>query len=446
MRCGAVVRVLRRVCVGHGWPRDSVTHQASGTLTACGVAGGHYNAPSGHSAVLSLHGAGLLPRASSASASPERSPTPVQRVNSGARPPSPHGVGLSPRSAAGWAHDSGPEVIHHDLLRVGGDTDGMPATAVDFVDTDSGRAASALASTAGDGGETFRNTAHSMSRSSSPALGEAPRGPLPVAVVHNHVPLPPAADYRGFVSEPGRPGLTSYMTAFPAPEGNAGGSSDVGIGMLGQSSMLPGEGPLPGHGNVGVPGSGSPLGGPAVGNPALRGPSRGLTPRAAAPSQDSLLHSDGGGDSISREIDVEEDEGAGLTQDLGPGPAYMYMHAVRDNGLGEPVAGGWPSIASTVSPLDTAAAGGGPSIASTITPAQSRDGASASRTQDTDDHFSLPVIGAAAWANRGMVSGRGASPGFLAILDDELQQRGEAATQDEAPRPEQLDSHERERR
>lgn len=419
-------------------------------MRAGGVAGGHYNAPSGHSAVPSLHGTGLLPRASSASASPDRSPTPVQRVNSGARPPSPRGAGLSPRSPPAWAHDSGPEVFHHDLLRAGGDTDVMTAAAVDFVDTDSGRAASALASTAGDGGDTFRNTTHSVSRSSSPALGEPLRAPAPstAAVLHSHVLAPPAADYRGFVTEPGRLGPTAYMTAFPALEGSGGGSSDAGMGILGQSSMLPGESTLPGHSTVGVAGSGSPLGGPAVGNPVLRGPSPGPAHPARAPSQDSLLHSDGGGDSMPREMDGEEDGRFGPTQELGPGPAYMHMHGVHDSSLWDPAAGGGPSIASTVSPLDTAAAGGGPSIASTITPAQSRDGASASRTHDTDDHFSLPVIGAAAWTNPGMVSSRGASAGFLAILNDELHQHGVAGARDEAAGPwsERQASSSRERR
>lgn len=368
------------------------------------AAGGHHSGRFGVSAAPSLPGAAHLPRCSSASASPERSPTPVQRVSSGAAVPLPlpsprHAAVGSPRSGhsvAAWAHDSGPEVLHYDHLRGTADTDATTIATADFVDTDSSRAAA---------GETLRSTVCTGSRSSSPAPGDPPRGAASVGVFNTHAPAMhshvPTAEYWGMVSDPGRPAPMAYMTAFPSREGSSAGSS---------AQVLPGEAMPQGHSGVGAV-SGSPLGGPAVGNPALRGEPAAAAAADREPSQDSLLNSNSGG-SIGHE--GAEEGAAPALQPVGGVPLGQL---VAEASAVSATAGGGPSIASTVSPLDMTAAGGGPSIASTITPAPSRDGASASHAADADSHFSLPVIGAAAWAGPALGGGGSAFP---AMSDPEV--------------------------
>eukprot|EP00892_Ulva_mutabilis_P011646 jgi/Ulvmu1/8854/UM049_0036.1 len=408
---------------------ESMPSASSGVLDgdalrwACGS--GHHSA---HPGVPGLHAA--LPRASSASASPDRSPTPVQRVNSGATGPSPRTAWLSPRGPAAWAHDSGPEVMHHDLLRAGGDTDAMAGGTADLSATDSSRVAAYAAAHAFpyDSGGSMA----AASRSSSPALGDPPRSGTSAG--HAAMPGHPM-DHRGFVSDPGRPGPTAYMTAFPTLDDGSvgGGSSDRTMAILGQSTMLPGKSLQPGPST-----SGSPLGGPAVGNPALQGGAASASHNSAGrePSQDSLLDSGGGGSSGQLSDDggsspVRAHPAVGPAVRLGDGGGgggeYSSVGGEYSRGLAAAAAGGGASIASTVSPMDTAAAGGGPSIASTITPAQSRDGASASRFPDSGDNFSLPVIGAASWAAPGHSTLSGASLGFPAMHDDEARRRALAA-------------------
>lgn len=341
----------------------------------------------------------------------------MQRVNSGAAGPSPRTAGLSPRGPSAWAHDSGPEVVHHDLLRAGGDTDAMAGATVDLSATDSGRAAAvgtgvihAFPHDSG-GAESLRSVAYGVSRSSSPANGEPPRG----AQAH-------PADQRGFVSDAGRPGPMAYMTAFPALDDSQAGSSDRAMAMLGQSSMLPSKNLVPGYSSMGTAASGSPLGGPAVGNPALQAPpvTQGHIEREL--SQDSLLDSAGGGSTSHLSEDC-----TGMLAEPGPDPAFVAGYGDTSRGV-VAAAGGGASIESTVSPMDTAVAGGGPSIASTITPAPSRDGASASRIPESDENFSLPVMGAMSWANPAHAAVSGGSGGFPAMHDEAARRRGLAAS------------------